>query len=391
MSAVDKRDFPQLDAMRAAASIAVVATHTGFWSGVYNNGLLGSAAQRLEVGVAIFFVLSGFLLGRPYVVATLTDHPHDNAQRYARKRALRILPVYWVCVVAALTLMPANRGLGIERWFQSFLLIDLYRAQQLPQGLSQMWSLSVEVAFYLILPVAGALMVRCFRRQPGRLLLALAAVSALSIAWVALTHLSSASWAVWATRWLPSYLTWFAIGIGLAVFSVDALRTARLTSPVVALASDRTACWISAAAVFVLVSTPLGGSPLLVAPTAGQALTRHVLYAAIALLVVAPCVLGPADTRVAAVLSMPAVRHVGHLSYSLFCCHVLVLYLVAPRLGFELFQSSWPVLFIVILAISLTLSELLYRCVELPFLRWKTGSPWKTSKASAPSEIATHH
>jgi len=377
--------------MRAIASIAVVATHAGFWSGIYSHGLIGAAAQRLEVGVAIFFVLSGFLLGRPWVAAALIDASHDDMRLYARKRLLRIMPVYWVCAVAALTLIAPNRELGVGRWVQNLLLIDLYRAQQLPQGFTQMWSLSIEAAFYLLLPFLGALIVRWFRRRATQLLMFLAGLSAFSITWVAVTHVSSAGWAQWASRWLPSYLTWFMIGIALAVFSVETEKPIRAFAAVVALARERATCWIAAAALFVLVSTPLGGSPLLVAPTTSQALTRHLLYGAIAALLVAPCALGNSDTLTATVLSHRWVRHIGHLSYSLFCCHMIVLDLVAPRLGFHLFQSSWLAVFFAVLTISLAISEGLYRWVELPFLRWKTGVPWKREKMTAPKDTATHH
>ncbi len=386
-----KRDFPQLDAMRAIASIAVVATHTAFWSGIYVDGLFGAAAQRLEVGVAIFFVLSGFLLGRPWVAAALHGTPHDTAARYARKRALRIVPVYWVCVVAALALIGPNRELGVGRWVQNLLLVDLYRAQQLPQGLTQMWSLSVEVAFYLMLPIFGALIVRFCHLRPTRLLIALACVSLMSMAWVVVTHASSASWAPWAARWLPSYLTWFALGIAFAVISVESGRPGRFVAGVLAVARDRATCWIAAGAIFVLVSTPLGGSPLLIAPTTGEALARHIAYGVIAALVIAPSALGPDDTATARLLSHRFVRHVGHLSYSLFCCHMIVLYVLAPRMGLDLFNSSWPVLFAAILSISLVISEALYRFVELPFMRFKRGVSPKTTQSTAPSDTATHH
>ncbi len=110
---IAKRDFPQLDAMRAVASIAVVATHAGFWSGFYTSGFFGVAVQRLEVGVAIFFVLSGFLLSRSYLVSAHDRVPHEPARRYFTKRFLRIFPVYVVSAVGALTLISENRSLGI--------------------------------------------------------------------------------------------------------------------------------------------------------------------------------------------------------------------------------------------------------------------------------------
>ncbi len=364
-----RRDFPQLDAVRALASGAVVATHVGFWSGFYTSGIIGVAVQRMEVGVAIFFVLSGFLLGRPYLVAARDRVPHDSARRYFRKRFFRIVPVYVVTVVAAMTLLSENRSLGLDRWIQNLLLVDLYREAQLPQGLTQMWSLTIEVAFYLILPLLGLVIVKVVcadRWRPGRLLLMVLGLIAVSITWVAVTHQIDASWALWALKWLPSYLTWFALGLGLAVLTVDTTAPGRITSGLVAAGSDRVSCWLSALAIFVFVSTPLAGSPLLIAPTPSQAIMRHICYALIAVLVVAPCVLGDDDSPVARVLSLPAVRHLGHISYALFCCHIVVLAIAVPGLGFTVFNSNPVLLFIVIMAISLVVAELLYRFVEVP-------------------------
>ncbi|MRK02100.1 acyltransferase family protein [Aeromicrobium sp. S22] len=385
-----RRDFPQLDAMRAAASIAVVVTHVGFWSGFYTSGFLGVLVQRLEAGVAVFFVLSGFLLCRPYLVAAHDRAPHDPARVYFQKRFFRIVPVYVVTVVAAMTLLAENRSMGVLRWVQNLLMVDLYRETQLPQGLTQMWSLTIEVAFYLILPLLGAVLVKVVCRdrwRPVRLLVFVAGLIVLSVAWVAATHVMDASWAPWAAKWLPSYLSWFALGIGLAVLTVDSGAPGRLTSWLSTLGQDRVACWTSAAAILVFVSTPLGGSPLLIAPTPSQAIMRHVCYAAIALLLIAPCVLGTDDSPVARAMSLPAVRHLGHISYALFCCHVIVLAIAVPRLGFTVFDSNPVVLFVVIMGISLAVSELLYRFVEVPGMALRPRLQ-PTPAATAPSEAA---
>ncbi|PRC52786.1 acyltransferase, partial [Mycobacterium sp. ITM-2017-0098] len=58
---------PALTGLRAVAAILVVSTHAAFATGYLAPGYLGSISARLEIGVAIFFVLSGFLLFRPWV------------------------------------------------------------------------------------------------------------------------------------------------------------------------------------------------------------------------------------------------------------------------------------------------------------------------------------
>ena len=61
--------LPALDALRAVGAAAVVGTHVSFATGATADPRWGGLLSRLDVGVAIFFVLSGFLLFRPYAHA----------------------------------------------------------------------------------------------------------------------------------------------------------------------------------------------------------------------------------------------------------------------------------------------------------------------------------
>lgn len=61
---VPPHDAPRLDGLRAIAATLVVLTHSGFLSGQYYNGQVGAFLARSDVGVPIFFALSGFLLSR---------------------------------------------------------------------------------------------------------------------------------------------------------------------------------------------------------------------------------------------------------------------------------------------------------------------------------------
>src|SRR2546421_327911 len=55
--------FPLVDALRAIAALAVLGTHAAFFGGAYEgHTALGPYAQRLDVGVTVFFLISGFLL-----------------------------------------------------------------------------------------------------------------------------------------------------------------------------------------------------------------------------------------------------------------------------------------------------------------------------------------
>ena len=184
---VQSRTYAELDGMRAVGAIAVVATHTAFWAGIYGDGVLGALTHRLEIGVAIFFVLSGFLLGRPWVARALAAEPASPARgsvrRYYRKRFFRIFPVYVLTVVAAMALLPENRGDGLGVWLQNLTLVAHLVDPTLPAGLTQMWSLTVEACFYLVLPLLGWALVRLARGSRRRLAATLGGVVALSLVW----------------------------------------------------------------------------------------------------------------------------------------------------------------------------------------------------------------
>src|SRR5690349_10579229 len=77
---------PALAGLRAIAALFVVATHAAFATGYLNHGYLGAMYSRLEIGVAIFFVLSGFLLFRPWVRAAAGGTAPPSVRRYGRRR-----------------------------------------------------------------------------------------------------------------------------------------------------------------------------------------------------------------------------------------------------------------------------------------------------------------
>lgn len=386
-------DYPGLDTLRAVAAIAVVATHTSFWTGQYGKGLWGAATARLDIGVAFFFVLSGFLLGRPFMAAMVDRRPLPGAGRYFWKRALRIVPLYLLVVVAALVILDDNRGAGVGTWIGNLTMTQLYVTGLLPAGLTQMWSLTTEVAFYVLLPILMAVLSRLACRtgwNPRRLMAALGILTAITVAWL----IWGADLRVGAGQWLPAYLSWFAVGLTLAVISVDVSVRGRGWERLTALAHQPGTCWVIGLALFVIAATPVGGPVLLVAPAAGAAVAKNLLYAAIAGLIVLPSVLGPSrGTRYADVLAWRPLRHIGHISYGIFCIHLLIIHGVTHALGYPLFTGSgWLVLGIT-LAVTIVLAEIAYRLVERPAMRLKDvrrGSA-KASAAAAESATSTHH
>jgi len=389
-------EFPVLDTLRAVGALAVLTTHTTFQTGEYGRfGVVGTLLSRLDVGVAIFFVLSGFLLSRPYLARATAGREHPPTGRYYWKRFLRIYPVYAVTVVIALGLIDENRGVGVLEWVRSLLLLDIYTESRLPQGLTQMWSLAVEAMFYLVLPL---LMLAALGRGRGvsvrRVSGVLVALVAVSVWWVlSLAGVVAEASAGVPMTWLPAYLTWFAVGIGLALAHV--LHQAHrenaplLVRHLITVAAMPGVCWALVVGLLLVAATPLAGPSFLFVSTPVEALTKHLLYAAIGGLVVLTGIFTARGSHYVRIMSVPALRHLGVISYSTFCIHLPVLHLVMSVTGYGLFQGHGLQIWALTLVVSLGASEVLYRFVEKPGMRLGTlRPPWGRASTSQPKSTA---
>src|SRR3954468_10008623 len=99
--------FPAFDGLRAIAALSVLVVHTAGDAGtMYQPGRGGALLAHLDVGVTIFFLISGFLLYRPFAAARLSRRPRPDLRRYGVARVLRIVPAYWL----ALTLLAIHPG-----------------------------------------------------------------------------------------------------------------------------------------------------------------------------------------------------------------------------------------------------------------------------------------
>lgn len=373
--------FVVLDTLRAVGALCVLTTHTSFQSGAYvTHGIWGTMLARLDVGVAIFFVLSGFLLSRPFLARGLAAQHRPAAGHYLWKRFLRITPVYVLTVVVALTFIQANHGIGVRGWVTTLLMLNTFVDPTLPYGLTHMWSLAVEVTFYLVLPLLMLVTVGRRRLRPRRVVVLLLAMCVVGVWW----HLAGAARVAPHTdasplEWLPAYLVWFALGIGLALVSVlhhEAEREGRGTGRVVELVASAGrqpgVCWAIAFSVLLVAATPLAGPSVLAPMTPAQSLTKNLLYAAIGALLVLSGAFAVRGGRYERLFGHVWLRRLGWISYSVFSLHMCVLQLVMWATGWPLFGGHALELWALTLVASLVVADLTYRFVERPALRLKT-------------------
>ena len=104
--------LPELEGLRGVAAWGLVLYHTWvFSSGSALAWDLGPATvflPALQSSVVLFFVLSGFLLYRPFAAALAAGEPFPSVRAYFRNRALRILPAYWVVVLVSSAVLNAD-------------------------------------------------------------------------------------------------------------------------------------------------------------------------------------------------------------------------------------------------------------------------------------------
>jgi peptidoglycan/LPS O-acetylase OafA/YrhL len=353
-----------LTGIRAVAAVLVMLTHAAYSTGNYSRGYLGLMYSRMEIGVPIFFALSGFLLFGPWVKAAESGGAPPSVRRYAWHRVRRIMPAYAVTVFAAYVLYhfhaagpnPGHTWMGFLRNLSlTQIYTDHYLFSYLHQGLTQMWSLAVEVAFYVVLPPLAYLLlvVLCRRRWRPRLLLTgLAGVALITPAWLILVH--TTDFLPDGSRlWLPTYLSWFVGGMMLAVLQSMGVRAYAL------------ACVPLAVACYFIVSTPIAGAPTTSPSELREALFKAAFYAAIAALMIAPLALGDRGLYAKFLASRPMV-FLGEISYEIFLIHLLTMEVVMVMvLHVPIYTGSIGLLFAATFVVTVPLAWLLHRLTRV--------------------------
>lgn len=373
---------PALEGMRAIAAIAVMLTHTAFQTGQVGHSVIGRVWGRFDMAVALFFGLSGFLLWRAHARAAWTSSDSPPTGRYYRSRFVRIMPAYLLVAVVALALLPRSTAPSGSTWLANLSLTQVFVPYSLTDGLTQMWSLSVEMLFYLLLPLAALTLVR-LRGDAARwrvpLLLAVATVS-LSWAWVGAELPLPPG--VNYHNWLPSYVPWFVAGIVLAeIVSAPASRFA----PARRLARRRV-CWPAALVVFAAICTPLGGPVTFDTPAAWQFALRMGLGGVLGFLLLAPLVLAPAGES-ARWLGSSVMLALGRWSYGIFIWHLMVLTAIFPLFAIVPFNGAFLTVTPLTLVFSVAVAALSFAWVEEPARQWLARREARRS-AARPAEAS---
>lgn len=339
-----------IDGLRAIAVSSVVTYHAGW-----------EAARGGFVGVDVFFVVSGFLIG-----SIVLDEARENRfsfLRFYERRIRRLMPalVLVLCATFALGTLysfPAELAqLGGSMLATLFFVSNIYfwrhsgyfDAPAEMQPLLHTWSLGIEEQFYLFFPIALVLLVRYAPRQLNLLVVGAAALSLL-LCILATPEFPTASFYLLPTRaWELS----LGVLIALGLFP-------RLDNPLIRNLAAAAGLALVCIPVFVFTGeTPFPGANAL-APTTGTAL---VIGAGLS-----------GSTLVGRMLSLRPIVFVGLISYSLYLWHWPVI--VFQRSDGFLGQFGGPAITAgVTTALSFALAVLTWRFVEQPFRSARFSGP----------------
>jgi peptidoglycan/LPS O-acetylase OafA/YrhL len=246
-----------VDGVRALAALSILVYHAWLYGGPDGRSVAlpppwAALLPHLALGVTVFFTLSGFLLYRPFAAALLAGTALPSLRGYLRNRALRILPAYWVVLgIVAFVLGIANlpnTSPGIRTGsladspgdvLLALTLLQSYGPATLYLGIGPAWSLSVELAFYLALPIIVILAAGVAGRSGrsrlatlgpvlGLLVLGLAGkIAAATLASPAPLHGGDVSWRDVASMSFLGQADLFAPGMLLSVIHSDMVQGQR--------------------------------------------------------------------------------------------------------------------------------------------------------------------
>jgi peptidoglycan/LPS O-acetylase OafA/YrhL len=241
--------FPLMDSLRAIAALAIVGYHVAPLAGAFDSSFFTAATAQLSTGVALFFVISGFLLYRPFVIAHAAGERLPSVRVYAWRRFLRIAPAYWAALtVTGLLLAPEV----FDRPFLFYGFAQVYSPGAAFDGIPVAWTLCIEVSFYAFLPLFALLLRGVAGRIGGSVwrieAWALVALFAFGFGWRSLALAAEGQFLNTSLNTLPAYLDWFAVGMGLALLSAWTGATEAKSSFVSFVERAPGACWAVALA-----------------------------------------------------------------------------------------------------------------------------------------------
>jgi peptidoglycan/LPS O-acetylase OafA/YrhL len=361
---------------------------------------------RIDLALATFFVLSGYLIARPFMRSFVLGTKRPSVRRFVRNRVLRIVPIFYL--IAALVLLRFGLDGAISptpdnpsgtapqsSWWQVlsiFTFTQSYTGGSATLPIGQAWSLDVEAAFYVSIPIAAAIAYRLgapLKTVRARGIAALGFIAFLSLVCISLRQNANNNFALLTSPPLIVYV--FLPGVALAVIEPFAVpyfrghprRARRFAWAAVAVAA--LACLLYMKWDYEVGTTQIHHA-------LGR---RSVLLALFGMaLIGAMMALQLGTDRAPRWLNNRVTNWVGERSYAFYIVHVWVIFEIINVVGAETDPVLLgAILFLVGYPISIGIAGLSWRYVEKPCLErrlpWAPGLRPEKDKAHEVRDPAT--
>ncbi|HIW94944.1 MAG TPA: acyltransferase [Candidatus Corynebacterium gallistercoris] len=394
--------LPSLEGLRAVACSGIIITHVAFQTGADTGSLFNRMMARTDFFVPVFFALSGFLLWRrhradfpPAAIFGGDAITWTRLLSYYVKRIGRIFPAYLALVLIVLAIFPVAEDPPALQMLANVTMTQIYVTDGLVGGLTHLWSLCVEMAFYLVLPLLA--LGFGWARRPVRIA-AIVVGAALSFGWAFIPAFAEAPGPGELNPHImpPAFTAWFAVGFMAAELESIILDRASAYAQANAQAGAhihareelplvrwiirfRWVFWLIALAALAVAASDGPEGLTHAEPAEFARRTFYGLVFAAALII--PYAVAPRS----AVLESAPMQALGRWSYSIFLWHMAMLSLVFPLLGIGLFQGHTAVVLVATFVLTVPVAALSYALVEEPARRG-INSWWARVKPGAPSQ-----
>lgn len=391
------------DFLRAAACMMVLLHHLAFRMDMGNVPAWAAGTMQFLVmgsfGVSVFFVLSGFLLARPFWLALDQGKPMPSLRIFTIRRAARILPGFWLALILSFVLSLTVSGSPLDgehiiRFVAGFFLVsDWHWLTLFPvDNNGPLWSIGFEVTSYLLLPFFLAVLF-ALRLRGWTARLAWVGILAL----VLVLHAAMVQWAPidevdrgWnygltggAKAWMPrfnpiGFFAIFALGALAAGIQVKITDLRHWIFDAVGLLAVIAAGWVMSAHIGGLNE----GFGLLGIPYGYPWMPLAICVALVAL---------PSSRLAGRLLDNRLSRFIAEISFGIYIWHFLIIGLIA-RLVPPTFQtgeadgwSIWLWSSAAAISISLVIATLSFYLLERPMVRWARGLENRPERAAVAS------
>jgi peptidoglycan/LPS O-acetylase OafA/YrhL len=362
--------FEDLEGYRGLAAMGIVVFHAYQFcragtssSYAYQDTWAYHVLLNLDGLVSMFLVLSAFLLFLPIARKVIAGQDPGSWSLFATRRALRILPLYWVAILVVWAYRNPTLPGNWQDLVEHLTFTQIFDRERIFYTIGPAWSLAVEVFFYAFLVVLLAVYgrVRAHERSPRvRRALVWAPVVAVGVAslayqgWALVTHVPSTHYEVWFNPLAKGTVFVGGMVLALAMIGWNNGHAAQPLPP--------RALWSLRLGALAL----LGWGCAIRTDSAASSLWWQQLSTVGFVLLLASSVLAPTTARWRRWMASSVLVWCGLISYSVYLWHEPVLLYLDAHGRLDHAQAAFPFVALTLLLVSVPVGWLSYWAIEYP-------------------------